>query len=153
MAKNEFADAVEKAQTVPDAPEIPGMESPDLLSASMGKLGKVITDEDKEGIPGVIKYDIEYYSARLTIGQRMLGFVDGHAEFEELDESAELKKIMDKNLSGQAILLKKDHSFLKDGTVIVWIEWGEYVTPPPQENRNYLTEEELTSPDLEDQET
>jgi len=147
--KNQFAAAVEESQAVPDAPEVPGLSTPDLLSGAMGQLGSVNTgeEEDKESIPGMTNYDMNYHSARLTIGQKMTGFVDGHAEFEDLDESDDLEDIMNKTLNGKAMLFKKDHSFLKDGTIIVWLEWGEYSNSPKKENREYLTTEELTSPE------
>lgn len=153
MAKTEFADAIERSQAIPEAPELPGITSPDLLSASMGRvnMGEQIKEGDETGgVPGTMNYDLEYHSARLTIGQKMTGFVDGHAEFEDLDESVRLQDIMNKTLNGKAVLFKKDHSFLKDGTVIVWVEWGEYKAPMPKEKREFFTTEELTSPEHQD---
>jgi hypothetical protein len=154
-AKNDFAKAIEESQGIPEAPDLPSIGSPDLLSASMGKLNmgeKVKEGDETGGIPGMMNYDLEYHSARLTIGQKMVGFVDGHAEFVDLDESERLQEIMNLALSGKALLLKRDHSFLKDGTVIVWLEWGVYKTPPPKKDREYFTTEELRSPEYENSE-
>jgi hypothetical protein len=75
-------------------------------------------------IPGAAKYDFNYHCKRFMIGQRVTGFDHGAPMYEDIDDSADLQEVMDKNLKGEAIIFKKMETFLKDGTVMVWVEYG-----------------------------
>jgi hypothetical protein len=55
---------------------------------------------------------------------------------------------MDKSLSGKAVIHKKIETFLKDGSVVIWVEWME-VDPnkrKPKKDRSYLSSDELLTP-------
>ncbi len=142
----DFFKAIENAQKVPEAPDSDN-PIPDMLSgAAFEKFINTAADSVIGKIPGVVEYQLEYRSARLTIGQRMTGFENGQAVFEDVDESARLKEIMDMSLSGRAIILKKLESFLKDGTMVIWLEYTEQKAAPAKKDRDYLTTPELFSP-------
>lgn len=144
-----FVKAIEDAQKIPELPEELADQIPDLLAGGQHPAGlgtRVVDDVSPSQIRGMPKYDFEYNCARLTIGPVERGYVQGQAVFEDEDDSERLKEIMDMNLNAEAIIFKKQETFLKSGAVVVWVEWGTRVKPPPKEGRSYLTEDELRSP-------
>jgi len=150
-----FADAVEKAQRMPELPEELSEQVPDLLAGGAPKgIGtRVVDDVKNTEIRGLTKYDFEYNCARLMIGPIESGYSQGQAVYTECDDGDRLKEIMDMNLKAEAIVLKKETTFLKTGAVIIWIEWGTPKKPVPKEKRGYLTEAELKSPESSDKDS
>lgn len=146
---DDFIKALQNSQTLP---ELPGNEPavPDPFKGiNVETLVKSVASGAEGKIPGASEYAFEYRCARLSIGKEMTGFVDGQATFDEIDESDRLKEIMDKSLAGESVITKKTETFLKDGTIVVWLEWLEPKKPQPKKDRDYLTTSELHSPELE----
>lgn len=153
----DFIKALQEAQQLPEAPDNQS-PIPDLLKGTdFTQAVRTVTPGTPGKVDNATVYDFEYKCARLQIGKEISGFVDGQAEFNDIDESDRLKEIMDMSLSGEAVISKKTETFLKDGTVVIWIEWLEPKTTLPKENRGYLTTPELLAPELssddEDSET
>lgn len=147
-----FADAIEDAQKMPELPEELAEQVPDLLAGgpAAGIGTRVKSDARASQIEGIAKYDFDYNCARLTIGPVEVGYSQGQAVYEDQDDSDRLKEIMDMNLNAEAIVFKKETTFTKTGAVLIWIEWGTPKKAIPKSERDYLTEEELKSPELSD---
>jgi len=145
---DDFAKALRSAQEMPELPEELARLVPDLLAGDAGQQALIrrIGANEAGKVPGGKEYGFEFQCARLTIGYRVVDYQNGFPVTEEYDESDRLKEIMDKSLRGEAVIHKRETSFLKDGTVIVWLEWMELKTPTPKENRDYLTMGELLDP-------
>jgi len=145
----DFAKAIETAQRMPELPTEFADQVPDLLAGDPGQkgIGTRIVDNVKESeIQGLAKYDFDYHCARLMVGPIEAGYAQGQAVYEQVDDTDRLKEIMDMNLRAEAIVFKKETTFLKTGAVIIWLEWGTPKKPTPKEKRAYLTEAELRSP-------
>lgn len=146
---NDFIKALQTAQTLPELPSNePSIPDP-FKGSDVEALVRAITPGTPGKVAGATEYAFEYKCARLTIGKEISGFVDGQASFDDVDESQRLKEIMDMSLSGETIISKKTETFLKDGTVVVWIEWLEPKTAVPKKDRQYLTASELLTPEVE----
>ena len=142
----DFMKALEEAQKLPDLTD---NESPipDLLrGADLDKAVRTVAPGTPGKVTGAAEFSFNYRCARLQIGKELSGFVDGQAQFDEIDESERLKEIMDMSLSGEAVISKKTETFLKDGTVVVWLEWLEPKAPVAKKDREFLTFPELVSP-------
>lgn len=145
---DEFIKALISAQEMPEMPSEVAARIPDLLGGDSGQqnLIRKIAVDDSRGIPGAKQLDFTFQCARLRVGVEQTGFSNGQAEMTDIDESARLKEIMDMSLRGEAIINKRETTFLKDGTVVIWVEWMEQKKTPPRKNRGYLTVDELLSP-------
>jgi len=150
-----FADDIERAQKLPELPEELAKQIPDLLAGgpNAGIGTRVVDDVEPSQIKGVAKYDFDYNCARLMIGPIESGYAQGQAVYTEADDTDRLKEIMDMNLKAEAIVFKKETTFLKTGAVIIWIEWGTRKKVIPKENRDYMTEDELKSPESPDRDS
>jgi hypothetical protein len=148
----DFAKAIEDAQKMPELPEELASQMPDLLSSGSnpGIGTRVIDDAEPSQIKGITKYEFEYNCARLMIGPIESGYSQGQAVYTDADDGDRLKEIMDMNLRAEAIVFKKETTFLKTGAVIIWIEWGTPKKPAPKKDREFLTIAELKSPELSD---
>jgi len=143
----DFMQALEQAQKLPDLSE---NESPipDLLrGADLDKAVRTIAPGTNGKVTGATEYSFEYRCARLQIGKELSGFENGQATFEEINESDRLKEIMDMSLAGEAVISKKTETFLKDGTVVIWLEWLEPKTPVAKKDRGFMTTAELLAPE------
>lgn len=156
---DDFAKALRAAQQMPELPEEFARMVPDLLAGMQNQAAGVrrIGMDEAGKVPGGKEYSFEFQCARLVVGYRVVDYQNGFPITEEHDDSDKLKEIMDKSLRGEAVIHKRESSFLKDGTVVVWLEWMETKTPTPKENRDYLTMSELldpkpTRPSVEDDE-
>ena len=142
---DDFIKALQFAQTLPD---LTGSEKsmPDLLKGTeFETLAKTIAPGTAGKISNATEYSFEYQSARLTIGKEMTGMENGMPIFEEIDESPRLKDIMDRSLSGEVVIVKKTETFLKDGTVIIWLEWMQ-PKDGSKKDHPFLTTNELLTP-------
>lgn len=149
---SDFAKALENAQKKPED-WTQGVMPPNLFNAGYSAedfVKEVDSTEEPESIPGAIKYEMEYHCKRLVIGQITTGWSEQGEMKEDQDDSKELVQIMNTILAGKALLLKKLENVLKDGTVIVWIEWGTNSSSgaPTPPNKNALTIDELMRPSL-----
>ena len=147
---NDFIKAIEAAQSLPD---IGDQEQgiPDIFSgfdSTASQLFSKGTSGDEGVIPGALKTNFEYHCARLTVGKELECLENGMPVYKDVDESDALKEIMDNVLAGKFLLLKKQETFLKDGTVVIWVEWSVTKSEPSKEERGFLTTEELLSPEL-----
>lgn len=150
-----FAKAIEDAQKMPELPEELADQVPDLLSpgAPGGFAERVVDNVSPRKVQGIPEYNFEYNCARLIIGPVESGYANGRPVIDEQDDSQRLKEIMDMNLSAEAIVFKKETTFLKSGAVVVWIEWGTPKKPVAKTERTYLTEAELKSPESPDKDS
>jgi hypothetical protein len=145
---NGFTKALSDAQELPEPPE-GASHIPDLLAGNPGQnrpVRQIGTDETGK-IAGAKEFNFEFFCARLTMGHAVIDHQNGHEVTEERDDSERLTVIMNKELRGEAVVVKRDNTFLKDGTVIVWIEWMEPKKAPSRIDRNYLTRDELLDPE------
>jgi hypothetical protein len=145
---DEFIKALINAQEMPEMPSDVAARIPDLLGGDSGQQALIrrIATDDSRGIPGAKQLDFTFQCARLRVGMEQTGFSNGQAEMTDIDESVRLKEIMDMSLRGEAIINKRETTFLKDGTVVIWVEWMEQKKRVPRKDREYLTEDELLSP-------
>ncbi len=148
----DFLKSIENAHKVP---ENAGTDSPipDIFkNPEVQRLVSTTTSSDDGAIQGIAKYDFVFQSARLQIGKEQVDFIGGQPIYENRDDSGRLKTIMDLSLAGRAIINKKTETILKDGTVIVWLEWlepkGFYRDQAKAKKEGILTTEELLSPDV-----
>jgi hypothetical protein len=142
---DDFIKALQYAQTLPD---IASNEKtvPDLLKGSeFESLVKSVAPGTAGKIANATEYSFEYQSARLTIGKEMTAMDHGTAIFEDIDESERLKDIMDRSLSGEVVVVKKTETFLKDGTVVIWLEWMQ-PKAGSKKDHSFLTTSELLVP-------
>jgi hypothetical protein len=146
---DDFVKALESAQTLPEASDN-ASPIPDLLQGNVvNNLVRTVTSSDSDKIPGTSEYNLNFHCARLTIGKIQVDFQQGQAIYEDIDDSERLKEIMDKSLSGAAIVSKKIETFLKDGTIVIWLEWLERNAKPivPKKERDYMMTDELLTPE------
>jgi len=142
---DDFIKALQYAQTLPD---IASNEKavPDLLRGSeFESLVKSVAPGTAGKVANATEYSFEYQSARLTIGKEMTAMDHGTAIFEDIDESDRLKDIMDRSLSGEVVVVKKTETFLKDGTVVIWLEWMQ-PKAGSKKDHPFLTTNELLTP-------
>lgn len=144
---SDFSKAIEAAQDLPEIPEDLEGVLPDPFKASESSDGLITRSTEEDGVPNVAKYDYSYQCARFIVGQVQMGFSHGQAEYEDKDDSKELKDIMDQTYNAKAILIKKETTFLKDGTVVIWVEWAEPKKPEPKKGTDPLSYAELMSPE------
>jgi hypothetical protein len=149
MSESDFIRAIEDAQRLPESLAEQSGQVPDLLSGMManvlGSRNPLAGDLGK--VPGGKSLNFEYKSARLTMGQVCTGFDHGAPIYEDKDESDRLKEIMDASLNGEAIIVRKTETFLKDGTVVVWVEWMTPKEHAPKKSDGSLSIAELLSPE------
>jgi hypothetical protein len=145
---DDFSKALRAAQEMPELPEELARMVPDLLAGDSGQqnLMRRIGLDEPGKVPGGKEFNFEFQCARLVIGYRIADYQNGFPIMEDHDDSDRLKEIMDKSLKGEAVIHKRESTFLKDGSVIVWLEWMEMKAVPPKENRDYLTMSELLDP-------
>ncbi len=145
----DFIKALWESQDLPDLPESVAKQIPDLLAGEAGQqrlVRKAGLDEANK-IPGAKTFEFEFQCARLMIGNQIIDTQNGKDITEEIDDGGRLKEIMDKSLRGESIINKRETTFLKDGTVVVWIEWMEPKKAPPRSDREYMTMDELLDPE------
>lgn len=149
MSEADFIKAIEQAQRLPETLVDEFGQVPDLLSGVPSSLiaTRNLLAADDGKIPGGKTLNFEYKSARLTIGKECTGFENGMPVYEDVDESNRLKEIMDASLNGEAIIVKKQETFLKDGTVIIWVEWMTTKATASKKDKNLLSIEQLMSPE------
>jgi len=143
----DFLKSIENAHRAPDTSRDDDSTIPNIFSHQRTKqlASKVIEGVDGQ-IPGVTQYDFTFHCARLIMGKTQIDFQNGQAIYEDKDDGERLKEIMDQSLAGKSVINKKETTFLKDGTVVLWIEWLER-KEPEQEDNPFLTEEQLRSPE------
>lgn len=156
---DDFSKAIETAQKLPEVPEELEGALPDVFKSNTGApaMSARVVETDGTQIPNGAQHSYEYHCARLIIGQVQDGFDHGGPTFVDQDDSAELNDIMDKSFQAKAIVLKKQESFLKDGTVVIWVEWAEPKIPEPKQEgllglKQLLSPESNKSNDSEDSE-
>lgn len=145
---DDFLKTIQSSQELPDLPSDIDDRIPDILSGfgNAQPLISKITDPTGAQVPGAKQFEFTFHCARLVIGKQSEGYDQGKELFTEVDESAQLKEIMDMHLRGRALIHCKKETFLKDGTVVVWIEWMEPKKETPPIPRGYLNTDELLSP-------
>jgi len=145
---HDFMKALQEAQTLPEAPDH-NSPIPDLLKGdNFAQTVRTVMPGTPGKVPNATEYDFVYKCARLQIGKEITGFTDGQAEFCDVDDSDRLQEIMNMSLAGEAVISKKIETFLKDGTVVIFVEWMEPKLRPPKKDREYLTSSELIAPEL-----
>ena len=144
----DFSKAVEDAQRLPGIPEDLEHNLPDPFKSAMEAVQLVqrVQEGATDQIPLAAEYAYTYHCKRLTIGQVLRDFHNGQPVYEDVDESDALIEIMNKQLSAKAIIFKKETTFLKDGTVVIWVEWGEPIQRSKKDSST-LSIEELLSPE------
>lgn len=149
----DFAKAIEDSQRLPEIPEGGTDSLPDPFKGMdpLTLISRVMTAEQGQ-VPNGVQYDYKYHCTRLLIGQILRGYENGMPIYEDIDEGQELRDIMNKSLQAKAIIYKKDVSFLKDGSVAIWIEWAEPDLAPKVKKPDVLSLTELMSPETPDAE-
>ena len=144
----DFAKAIEDAQRLPETPDDVENSAPDPFKG-MDPITLVsrVMSGDSGQIPNAAEYNYKYHCTRLLIGQIMRGYENGMPIYEDIDEGAELREIMNKSLQAKAIIFKKETTFLKDGSVAIWLEWGEPEMAPKIKGPQVLSLTELMSPE------
>lgn len=145
----DFIKTLISSQELPELPDEVSGRIPDLLAGDEGqqRLVSRILPGAKGQIEGAKEYGFTFHSERLIIGKVSDGYDQGREMFTEVDNSEKLKEIMDMHLQGKALIHNKKETFLKDGTVVIWIEWLEAKKETPRTERGFLSTEELLSPE------
>lgn len=142
----DFSKAIENSQKLPQRHDDAERDIPDFLNTDPVTLAARARGIDDSAFPGVTVYDAQFFSRRFIMGQVVDMYDKGNPIMRDVDESKDLKEIMDRSLRGEAIVTLKKENILRDGTVVVWIEWAEKRSRPKKEDREYLTEAELRTP-------
>ena len=141
----DFTKAIEQSQKMPELPADMERDLPDFLKQDPVTVARRAQGEDGT-FPGAAKYDAHYFCERLIMGQIVEAYEKGNPIFRDVDNSDRLKEIMGMSLDGKAVILKRQETILKDGTVIIWIEWAEHKKTAAPATPRILTEEELRTP-------
>lgn len=139
----DFAKAISAAQQRPESlPTVPDPFAPLAPDAT-----PVVSDVPHAGgVPGVTGYALEYHCERFYVGKELIAIgEEGGKTFQDRDESGALKEVMDRCLKGDGVIFNRKESILQDGSVVVWMEWGE-PRPKKAKEPGVLTAEELRSP-------
>ena len=81
--------------------------------------------EKQRLIPKASKYDLKTHCKRLFIGNVTVGSnPDGFPIYEPRDDSDEYEAIMQEVAEAKALLFENKTTFLKDGSVVIWIVWA-----------------------------
>lgn len=147
-----FSKAIEDAQKVPaGAPGATPADPFDLFATSVKpEIPDTLVDTSPAPgtIPGSPRIQLDYYARRFFIGRELVAIDENQKIYEPVDETPELKEVMDLCLQGKAMILKRLESIGQSGSVCIWMEWGVYKTPTattPAE-RGYMMLSELKSP-------
>lgn len=141
----DFAKLLNTAMQRPDGATAPG----DLFdTANAVELPVEDIADDPRVIPGIVKYPFEYRCRRFFMGKQLEAIDENTKIFNDVDESGELREILEDCIQGRGVIFKKVDSVLSDGSVVVWLEWGVMPArkPKPTGDQATLTEEELMSP-------
>lgn len=143
----DFAKLLNTAMQRPDGATAPG----DLFdTANAVELPVEDIADDPRVIPGIVKYPFEYRCRRFFMGKQLEAIDENIKIFNDVDESGELREILEDCIQGRGVIFKKVDSVLSDGSVVVWLEWGvmpaRKTKPKPAGDQATLTEEELMSP-------
>lgn len=141
----DFSKTIENSQRLPELPDDMEADVPSFLKQDPVTIARRARGEEGT-FPGATKYPATYHCERLMIGQVVEAYERGNPVFKDIDESDRLKEIMDLSLQGRALVMKKVENILKDGTVVVWVEWAEHKPERDKKDRNFLTETELRTP-------
>lgn len=143
----DFAKLLNTAMQRPDGATAPG----DLFdTANAVELPVEDIADDPRVIPGIVKYPFEYRCRRFFMGKQLEAIDENTKIFNDVDESGELREILEDCIQGRGVIFKKVDSVLSDGSVVVWLEWGVMPARKPKSkptgDQATLTEEELMSP-------
>lgn len=143
----DFAKLINTAMQRPDGAAAPG----DLFdTASAVELPVEDAVDDPRVIPGILKYPFEYRCRRFFMGKQLEAIDENTKIFNDVDESGDLREILEDCIQGRGVIFKKVDSVLSDGSVVVWLEWGVMPARKPRpkatEAQATLSEEELMSP-------
>jgi hypothetical protein len=143
----DFLKSIENAHKLPEDGSSP---IPDVFSNPQfhERLVDKVPAGTEDAIAGATRYNFEFRCARLVIGKEQVDFANGQAIYESSDDSERLSEIMNDSLLGRAIINKRLETFLKDGTIVLWLEWLVPIIPPIGAKKgDVLTTEELLSPE------
>lgn len=143
---SDFAKSLQAAQGLPELPEELNSQVPDILASFSAQSPGARRVGNVEGkVAGGVEFDYEFNSARLIFGCEIIGYSNGNPDTTDRDDAVRYKEIMDKVLRAEAILQRRVETFLKDGTVVMFLEWLEPTARAKQADT--LTYEELLSPE------
>lgn len=145
----DFAKSIENAQKLPAGSEASPRDV--FAPPTPGSFAQPIAQvaDSPEAIPGTAAYDLSYHAERFFMGRELAEVTeDGAKIYQDRDESARLKEVMDKVLRGEAVIVARIQQILSDGSVVVFVEWTTKAPKKkvPREERDHLTLGELTSP-------
>ncbi len=144
---DEFVKAVQATKALE---EQRGFTPPDIFGPPPEPVAELVENVSGPGqVPGQPKVRLDYQSKRFFIGKQ-LTHVDEHGKhYEDIDQSDELKEIMDMIFNGKAMKLHRETKLMENGSIVIWLEWGTYIEPtaPPASERDFFTREELLSPE------
>lgn len=115
------ADALDIARKLPLGSD-PAVDAFSAEKARLTGIDPSIQDSPFKGLP---RYPIEYHSRRFVIGNEQGINGDGKKTLDPADEKdhEDFTRIMQGKYTGETIVEKYEHTFLQDGTVVVWLEW------------------------------
>ena len=144
----DFLKSIENAHKVPDVTREGVGGIPDGFASFFSGPQAIERVEDgaTDAVAGATRYNFKFRCARLVIGKEQVDFSNGEAIYESHDDSERLSEIMNASLEGRVVINKKLESFLKDGTMVIWVEWLEPLDLGPKKT-DALTLEQLLSPD------
>ncbi len=139
-----FAKAIENAQKLPAGSETAPRDFFEPDGTPVRHVAQVA--DSPSAVPGTAKYNLKYHAQRFYMGRELCEVTeDGAKIYQDRDESENLQDVMNRVLSGEAVLVDRIQQILSDGSVVVFIEWTTKLVVP-QAERNYATKEELLSP-------
>ena len=105
-------------------------EQPSAVEEFQKRISAQEAEQEKK-LPNANNYDLEFFCERFIIGNEIVGSNDaGFPMYEPRDDSEKYKKIVDGSLAGSIVVFDRKTTFLKDGTTVIWVEWGERPEKP-----------------------
>ncbi len=139
-----FAKAIENAQKLPAGSETAPRDFFEPDGTPVRHVAQVA--DSPSAVPGTAKYNLKYHAQRFYMGRELCEVTeDGAKIYQDRDESENFQDVMNRVLSGEAVIVDRIQQILSDGSVVVFIEWTTKLVVP-QAERNYATKEELLSP-------
>jgi hypothetical protein len=123
--KESIADTVKRAREMPD--DLGGganVPLPSLFGQFPIPEGEPIVDNlphpNARRASGLPKYNLEAHLERFVVGKLFMEIGD-RVEVEEIDDSANYEKLLNRALQGEAIIRWEEKQTLKDGTFVITV--------------------------------
>lgn len=147
----DFAKIFSDAQKVPEGSEAPS--SLDLFAPPSATAPTVVVrelddeGEDRDVIPNLPRYELDYRCQRFFMGKEIEAIDQNQKVFRDVDDSEELRQVLEAAIHGKAVIFTRRDSVLQDGSIVVWLEWGVKAKKTKKAKEGVLSTAQLLSPE------